>query len=82
MIPSSEPVSGRLLPNHQHCKEHKPCQAHGMPVPGRDIYRDLPQFYALEPVNDSQTREQRENSNNQVGGVQPGDDVEEITCRG
>ena len=63
-------------------EEDEPGEAHGVPVPGGRVDGDLAQLDALEAAEGHKANEEREQAENQVGGVQTGDEVEEVAGRG
>ena len=53
-----------------------------MPVPGHAVDRDLTELYLFEKAEQRQTGNQGKDADQQMGGVDAGDDVEEVDGRG
>ena len=69
------------LAEDQDSEEDHPCQAHGVPEPGACIHSNLPRFYALKVANRSDTEDQGQYADHQMGRMKASNHVEEITRR-
>jgi len=70
-----------LLAEGEYGEEDEPGEAHGMPVPGGGVNGDLAEFDALEAAEGQEADGEGEQAEEQVGGVDAGDQVEEIAGR-
>src|SRR5260370_647250 len=69
----------RSLPDREHRQEQNPRQSECVPVPRRSIDSDLAEFHFAEPAQSTETERQREDPDNEVGRVQAGHNVKEVT---
>src|SRR5215831_4755112 len=71
-----------LLTDHENCKQDQPGQTHRVPVPARRIYGNLAKLDSFKPANHREAHSESHDTDDQVSGVQPGNDVEEVAGRG
>jgi len=69
---------GKLLADGEDGEEEYPGEAHGVPVPGSGVDGDLAKFDALEEIDRGEADGESDQAEEEVGGVEAGNDVEEI----
>src|ERR1035438_8505177 len=71
-----------LLPEGQYPQQQQPNKAHGLPVPCGGVHGDLAEVDALDPAQRAQAEDESRDADEQVGGVQAGEEIEEGSGRG
>src|SRR5580698_8661888 len=76
----SRRICGALLEEDEKAEEEDPEDTHGVPVPCGAVDEDLPQLQAVEQEEGSERAGEREDAEDEVGAVRPGDEVEEVAA--
>ena len=69
-----------LLEEDKQAEEEDPEDAHGVPVPGGAVDEDLPQLQAMEQEERGERGGEREDAEDKVSAMRPGDEVEEVAA--
>ena len=70
------------MPKDENRKQDEPGEAHGVPEPSGGVDSDLAGLNALEVGERDEAEDEGEDAEKKVGGVQAGDEVEEVASRG